>query len=155
MTKPWTCPLDSEKAKKILFEASRLRVPHFRRTTEGDKPPHNSNDKVRLLEEWAVDAARWRSFLEEARLWMDEASHMLTLRWTSLEGWEENLPEGKRRKDATKDDITHAKRLADPDLHSSLSNAKHLVSQLSAQIRRIEKDEERVSRLYTFITGAS
>jgi len=147
--------MDPSRAREILFEASRLRVPKFRHEPEGDKARHTQQEKVHLLECWAVDAARWRSFLEEARLWMDEAVHRLTLEWQALDNWEENLPEGKKAKDATKEVITEAKRKTNPDLFKGLSDGKHLVSQLSGQIRRIEKDEERVSRIYTFITGGA
>ncbi len=147
--------MEIERAREILFEASRLRVPKFRHQREGDLPPHSQQEKVHLLECYSVDAARWRSFLEEARLYVDEAVQRLSLDWRALEGWEENLPEGKKLKDATKEVITEAKRKTNDDLWRSLENGRHLVKQLSGQIRRIEKDEERVSRLYTFITGGA
>lgn len=146
--------MNSSKAKEILFEASRLRVPKFRQENEGDKLKHTTQEKVHLLECWAIDAARWRSHLEEARLWMDEASYRLGMDWKKLDGWEEFLPEGKRVKDAKRDEVLEAKRLVSPDLFDGLEKAKHLVKQLSDQIRRIEKDEDRVSRIYTFLTGA-
>lgn len=147
--------MDPDRAREILFEASRLRVPKLRQKAEGDLPPHTQHEKVHLLECFCVDAARWRSYLEEARLWMDEAAHRVSLDWQALEGWEEHLAEGKKPKEATKEVISEAKRKKDPDLWRSVHNSKKLVSQLSDQIRRIEKDEERVSRLYTFITGGA
>lgn len=140
-------------AKRILFEASRLRVPNIREAKAGDR--HSTQDsKVHMLEGHAVDAARWRSHLEEARLWMDEVVHRLNNEWIKVEGWEANLPVGKKPKDATKEGISEAKRKTRPDLFDALEEARYLSRQLSAQVRRIEKDEERVSRIYTFITGA-
>ena len=146
--------MEVSDAKRILFEASRLRVPKLRQEREGDQPPHTAQEKVHLLECYAVDAARWRSHLEEARLWMDEIEHRLKNEWVKIEGWEENLPDGKKPKDATKEVITDAKRKTRPDLFDALDEARYLGGQLRAQVRRVEKDEERVSRIYTFITGA-
>lgn len=140
--------------KRILFEASRLRVPKLRVRPEDGEPAHSAAEKVHLLECHAVDAARWRSHLEEARLWVDEVVHRLNNEWIKIEGWEANLPEGKKPKEATKEVIADAKRKTRPDLFDALDEARYLVGQLKAQVRRIEKDEERVSRIYTFITGA-
>jgi hypothetical protein len=143
-------------AKRILFEASRLRVPNIREAKAGEGVVRHTrqDEKIHLLETYAVDAARWRSHLEEARLWMDEVVHRLNNEWIKVEGWEANLPEGKKPKDATKEVIAEAKRKTRPDLFDALDEARHVSRQLSAQVRRIEKDEERVSRIYTFIVGA-
>lgn len=138
--------MDADRANEVLFAGARLRVPAFDQGA-------STTAKVGMLEDYAIDAARDRGELEEARLWMSEVLHTFTVEWAKLEGWEMNIPGSKRRKDATKDDITEAKRMARPDLWENISDIKHLVSQLSNQIRRIEKDEDRVSRIYTFLTG--
>lgn len=136
-----------EEAKTALFDAATLRVPSFEERT-------SAGIKISGLEDWGYEAAIKRGDLEEARLWVSEVLHRFTLDWTQLEGWDVNLPGGKRRKDATRDDITDAKRQANPELFVNISDMKHLLSALGDQIRRIEKDEERVSRQYTFITGS-
>lgn len=138
--------IDLNGAKERLFEASRVRVPVF----DQDESPGN---KIAKLEDFALKAARWRASLEEARLWLSEAHHELTVQWAMIEGWEVHAPGGKKRKDMTKDDITEAKRLTSPGLWRDISDTKHVIAQLSNQIRRLEKDEDRVSRIYTFITG--
>lgn len=138
--------MDAAEAKKVLFNAAELRVPYF------DKEEATSA-KIAKLEDFALDAANWRGDLESARLWMSDVLHTFTVEWSKLDGWEVSLPGGKRRKDATKDDITEAKRQVRPDLWGNISDLKHLIAQLSNQIRRIEKDEDRVSRVYTFLTG--
>lgn len=138
--------MTSDECKQALFDAARLRFPSFGQDD-------SVMSKVESLEDYAIQAAQHRATLEEARLYMSEAQHRLSKKWEAVVGWEALLPGGKRRKDATKDDIIEAKRLAEPDLHEALSDAKHLISQLSLTIRRLEKDEDRVSRIYTFLTG--
>lgn len=138
--------MNSEEAKERLFTAAKVKLPKF----DADESVGN---KIGKLEDFSITAARWRASLEEARLYIDAATHLLVVRWEKLDGWEMYLPGGKRRKDATQADISAAKRTADPDLFEGLSDGKHLVSQLSSQIRRLEKDEERASRVYTFLTG--
>lgn len=137
---------DKDQATRALFDAGSLRVPEL-------KDAGAVSAKVGKLEDYAIAAARTRGDLEEARLWMDQMLHGFTVKWAKMVGWESVLPGGKKRKDATKDDVTEAKRHSDPTLFENISDLKHLVSQLSAQIRRIEKDEDRVSRVYTFLTG--
>lgn len=138
--------MTNDEAKQVLINAAEFGVQPF---AEGA----TTMAKVSALEDYAMEAAGWRADLERARLWMAEVQHKLTVEWAKLEGWEVSLPGGKKRKDATKDDITEAKRQVRPDLWENISDIKHLISQLSLQIRRIEKDEDRISRVYTFLTG--
>lgn len=139
--------IDHDEAKRRLYAASTLRVPSF-------GPDEMPATKIGMLEDFAIQAAIARGDLEEARLWMSDVLHGFTVRWAKLDGWEMTMPGGKRRKDATRDDIAEAKRQIDPDLWENISDLKHLVAELSNQIRRLEKDEDRVSRVYSFIVGS-
>lgn len=135
-----------DEIKKLLFETARLRMPHIEE--------HGMlTTKIEALEDFSMEAARFRGALEEARLYIDAATHVLVMEWEQLEGWEAFLPGAKKRKEATKDDINSARRHVRPDLYVGISDGRHLVSQLSSQIRRLEKDEDRASRVYTFLTG--
>ena len=138
--------MTTDECKQALFDAARLRIPGFARDD-------STMSKVESLEDYAIDAARHRAALEEARLYMSEAEHRIAATWRDVVVQDILLPGGKKRKEATKDDITEAKRLADPETYEALSDAKYLISQLSLAIRRLEKDEDRVSRIYTFLTG--
>lgn len=134
-----------DEARTALFSAAELRMPFF---AERESP----GNKIEKLEDFSVEAARHRGALEEQRLYTDAAVHDLSVKWSKLTGWESHLP--RPRKNATKEDINEAKRVVDEDgLWDGIQEGRHLIGQLSAQIRRLEKDEDRASRIYTFITG--
>jgi hypothetical protein len=134
----------ADDCKKDVFEAAKLLLPRF------DEKP-GVMEKVSKLEDHALLSARWRGRLEEGRLYMEEVLHRFIVQWEKLEGWEVHLR--RRSKEMTKDDIIQAKRNTNPVLWENISDTKHLVAMLSAAIRRLEKDEERGSRVYTFLTG--
>jgi hypothetical protein len=49
------------------------------------------------------------------------------------------------------EEIRRAKREIRPDLHDAIREARFLIAQLSAQIRRFEHDDAAASRLYSIV----
>lgn len=133
-----------DEAREALFAAARLRAP---RLSECD----GQMAKVAALEDYLGETAISRGVLEEARLHMHEALALLMVDWDDIEGWEMIAGSSSRR---TQDDIRRAKKQCRPELYSSINSAKHLIARLSEQIRRLEKDDEVTSRLYTIVTGS-
>lgn len=140
-----------EDAREILHEAARLRMPRFigREGENGEKVRVSPQEKIGELEDFLLATARWRSFLEEARLYMKQATRDLQRQWDHLSGWEQNRREGERSVASVED----AKRITSPDLYDSIRSGEALVKDLSDQIRRLEHDDEVASRAYTFIVG--
>lgn len=134
------------------MDAARLRMPRFiGRERLGQRVNVGPSEKIAELEDFLLATARWRSFLEEARLYMKQATRDLQTKWAHMQGWEGNRRSGERSVASVED----AKRATDPDLYDSIEAGKALVEDLSSQIRRLEHDDEVASRAYTFITGGS
>lgn len=141
-----------DEARESLREAATLRMPRFLgRLGENNEPLRVSpSEKIAELEDFLLATARYRSFLEEARLYMKQATRDLQRKWDHLTGWEEHRREGEKSVASIED----AKRIKDPDLYDSIQSGEALVKDLSDQIRRLEHDDEVASRAYTFITGS-
>ena len=141
-----------EEAKECLHEAAELRMPRFvgRLGDNGQPMRVSPTEKISELEDFLLATARYRSFLEEARLYMKQATRDLQRQWDHLSGWEEHRREGEKSVASIED----AKRLLNPDLYDSIQSGEALVKDLSDQIRRLEHDDEVASRAYTFITGS-
>lgn len=133
-----------DEIRESLFNAAKLHMPAVFTIEEGQLA------KVAKLEEYLNLTACLRGELEEARLHTHEALAKLMAEWDDIEGWELHAPNNSRR---TQDDIRRAKKFCRPELYSGINSAKHLVARLSEQIRRLEKDDEVASRLYTMVTG--
>lgn len=106
--------------------------------------------KIAELEDFLLATARWRSHLEEARLYMRQATRDLQTRWAHMDGWEGN----RRPRERSVASVEDAKRVTDPGLYDSIQAGNALIEDLTSQIRRLEHDDEVASRAYTLITGA-
>lgn len=131
-----------EKVREVLYGSAQLRMPKF----NGDTMPRS---KIERLEEYLLATARWRSYLEEGRLYMQDALRQLRSDWDHLDGWETFRRKGEK----TQASVDDAKRQINPDLYDSIQEAEFLVKRCSEAIRRLEHDDEVASRAYTFITG--
>lgn len=133
-----------KEIERTLYSAAKLRMPKF------DKDDRwTSRAKIEALEEYLLSTARWRSFLEEARLHAEHGVRQLRREWDHLQGWEAFRRNGER----TQASIEDAKREMKPDLYDSIKSGEWLVKRLSEQIRRLEHDDDVASRVYTLITG--
>src|SRR5687768_8994661 len=146
--------MTKEDIENILHQAATLRMPRFRgeaaRDREtGDIRTFNGRQKIEELEDFLLGTARWRSFLEEARLHAFAEAKDLRRRWKHMSGWEDKRREGEK----TVASVEDAKRATDPQLHDDIEEWEWLIKRLSEQIRRLEHDDEVASRAYTFITG--
>lgn len=141
-----------EEAREALYDAAKLRMPRFlgRLGENGEPMRVGPSEKIAELEDFLLATASWRSVLEEARLYMRQATRDLQRKWDHLIGWEENRREGEKSVASIED----AKRITDPDLYDSIQAGEALVRDLSDQIRRLEHDDEVASRAYTLITGS-
>jgi hypothetical protein len=139
--------MDTSQMRTILYRAAKLRMPQF----AADDP---TRKRVTGLEDYLLQVALWRGELEEARLHCNDGLHALLVEWDDIpeSEWEDLIPEGRRRR-RTQEDVRRAKKLVKPALHDSIREARHLISQLSDQIRRLEKDDATASRTYTLVSG--
>lgn len=119
-----------------------LRVPVFDRGT----PPRT---KIEALEEYTLLSAHVQGDLTEERLeWMsrlvplqDQWDHMPQEEW------------GHLRRTRTETAVTHAKRVARPDLYDEIQEIQWMIKRLTEEIDRMDKDASKVSRAYTMLTG--
>ena len=145
--------MTDDEARNVLYEAAKLRMPRFlgRRDEFQNAIQVTPREKIAELEDFLLATARWRSFLEEARLYMKQAHRDLQRKWDHMTGWEPHRRKGEKSVASVED----AKRAKDPDLYDSIQTADALVRDLSDQIRRLEHDDEVASRAYTLVTGGS
>lgn len=133
-----------EEIKAVLYEAAKLRMPRFSKDDNW-----TSRGKIEALEDYLMATARWRGFLEEARLHAEYGVKELRSEWDHLTGWEALRRNGER----TQASVEDAKRQMRPELYDSIKSGEWLVKRLSEQIRRLEHDDDVASRVYTLITG--
>lgn len=131
-----------EEARQKLNAALPLRTPLL-------DPHAPGRAKVEALEDYMATASFHRGELEEALVWVYDAGAVLRHEWEQIEGYEVALPRGDRTQAA----VNEAKRTIDPGTWQGIQEAKHLVDRIGGQIRKLEKDDATVSRLYTLITG--
>lgn len=134
-----------DEIKHVLYESAKLKMPRF---TGGDT--WTSRAKIEALEDYLLATARWRGFLEEARLHAEYGLKELRSEWDHLSGWEVFRRNGER----TQASVEDAKRQLQPGLYDSIKSGEWLVKRLSEQIRRLEHDDDVASRVYTLITGS-
>lgn len=132
-----------DEARQVVYAAARLRLPRL-------KDLGGTQARVAALEDYLVETAIHRGELEEARLHLQDALGELLEQWDMIEGWQQLTPALSKR---TQDDIRRAKRTCRPDLHEGIRVAKNVIARLCEQIRRLEKDDDAASRLYTMVTG--
>lgn len=137
--------MNLEQIKETLYSAAKLRMPKFSKDDNW-----TSRAKIEALEEYLLLTARWRSFLEEARLHAEHGVRELRREWDHMQGWEVFRRNGER----TQASIEDAKRETKPDLYDSIQSGEWIVKRLSEQIRRLEHDDDVASRVYTLITGS-
>ena len=141
-----------DEVREVLYDAAKLRMPRFigKLGDNGEAIRVGPSEKIAELEDFLLATARFRSLLEEGRLYIRQATRDLQRKWDHLAGWEEHRREGEKSVASIED----AKRITDPDLYDSIQTGEALVRDLSDQIRRLEHDDEVASRAYTLITGS-
>jgi hypothetical protein len=144
--------MELEEIEKTLYRVAKLRMPNFK--MDPDDPmavPAVPHEKIEGLESYLLDAAVGRGDAHEARLFAYGAHRTLREEWDHLEGWE--IQFGAKAATATQPQVKEAKRQLRPDLFDAIEKADWLVRRLTEQVKRLEKDEEVASRVYTLITG--
>ena len=134
--------------KRILLQATEVRIPKF-------DPNTQAGIKVTGLENYIALTAYTRSDLERSLYWIWEAEKALRDRWDAVEGYEHIARSLRTGKDVTQENIKEAKRQIDPETYGALRDCLHIKEHLGRQIRRLEKDFEAASRMYTLMTGGS
>lgn len=147
-----------EEVEEVVHLCSKIEWPrelrHGKPATEDEESrPLRPAEKVDCLEDFMLLCAEARNRCENGRIVIAEALRTLREQWDGIEGWESFLPGGKRRKEATRDDIDEAKSEINGDLLPSIRKAEFLLRRLDQQISRFAKNEETVSRLYTIATS--
>lgn len=140
-----------DQCRAVLAKVARAKMPNLRERPE-DLPTGTPFTawKIEQLESYLLETAELRQDATLAKLIVQEALDVLQGEWDSIEGWEVELPSEGRRSQA---DVVEAKRRVRPDLYSSIQTAKRLIDRLSEQVRRLEKDDNVTSRIYTLMTG--
>lgn len=127
-----------------FVNAQQLRVPLM----HPDSGPRATMALSEQLASYMLLSAWYAGALHEERL-----GHYVSLRdaqnrWDHLEGWE-MYRQGKT--DASREE---AKKLMDPELYDEIQARKWMISRLSEEIERLNRDGEKaVSRTYTILTG--
>lgn len=137
--------MNPKEAKALLFEVAKLRVPSLREDGRWIAP----RDQVERLEGHMLDASLARGQAEEAALYMQAAVKDLEDDWDAIEGWQTAMGSG----DKTQKAVTAAKRTLRPDLYDGIREGKWLADKLRVQIKRLERDEEACSRVYSMLSG--
>lgn len=152
-----------EKCRQILYRVARLRIPNVRQELPPEEfeevygglgagaSPVGPAGKIIRLEGFMVDSAIARGDAEEAALYMQAAVKALEDEWDAIEGWETLLP--PKASERTEKAVVRAKRQLKPDLYDGIREGKWLADKLKTQARRLERDEETCSRVYTMATG--
>lgn len=135
-----------QEVRQVLYRAAQLRFPSGK-DEEGRKLA--PRERVESLEDHYVECAMSRQALEEAALWMQDGVKGLEDKWDAIEGWQTVMGAGEKTQKA----IVAAKRTIDPETYKGIREGKWLVDKLHRQAKRLERDEEAVSRLYTMQTG--
>jgi hypothetical protein len=133
--------LTPDDVRTLCFNAAKLKMPTFDST-------YSPGAKIEKIEDYLLNTAAMRSELEEARLYMHEATFKLKQQYKDMTGWEVHM--GKMQ---TEEAVKRAKRIADTPLCQGIDEGEELIKRLSDQIRRLEHDDEVASRAYTLITG--
>lgn len=113
---------------------------------EGTAPSH----KIEQLESYLLLSAFTQGQLTEERVdWLsslvplkDQWDHMPEHLWAEL------------RRTRTETAVTHAKRIAMPDVYDKIQDHEWMIKRLTEEIDRMEREASKVSRAYTMITGS-
>jgi hypothetical protein len=139
-----TRQMEPQQVREVLYGAAQLTFPS-RKDEEGRvRPPR---ERIELLEDHYVECATARQGLEEAALWMQDAVKRLEDQWDAIEGWQTAMGAGEKTQKA----IVAAKRTLKPDLYDGIREGKWLADKCRTQVKRLERDEDAVSRLYTML----
>lgn len=146
-----TEPSGLDECRQVLAYVARRRLPNLQQRP-ADLPDGVplSGWKIEQLESYLMETAILRQQAHLAKLIVQEALDVLQREWDGIEGWEVELPSSGKR---TQEDVVQAKRRVKPDLYGSIQTAKRLIDRLSDQIKRLEKDDNVSSRIYTLISG--
>lgn len=131
-----------DEFRETLERIAKVKIP-------GIKGMSSSAEKIEQLEFYLLQTAELRQEAGYAKLLVQQAVDRLEWEWEELEGWEVYLLDGKR----TGPSVREAKRRMRPDLFTSIREGKRLSERLGDQIKRLERDDQVVSRTYTFLTG--
>lgn len=146
-----------EEVEAVVHACSKIDWPRKLRLgspngSSGNKPL-TPQERIECLEDFMLLCAEARNRCENGRIVIAEGLRTVRDEWEAIEGWESFLPGGKRRKDATRDDIIEARCQIKPELWPSIQKGEFLLRRLDQQISRFAKNEETISRLYTFATS--
>lgn len=128
-----------------LNDASQLRIPKF-------DPEESPGLKIAALEDYMLKVSYHRGDLEQAIGWVLEAKHDARRMLDDVQGWEVHVPRGSQR---TQEQVLDAKRKIAPQAFNILRDADYFLKRLERQVRRLEHDNDAVSRAYTLITGSA
>lgn len=158
--------MELQEIEATLYRVAKVKLPS--RIRVGDPPdpvdvasgnvpedaynPLQPKAKIDLLESYLLQTAEARQEATEARLFIQASLKDLRRRWRTLEGWEQHL-NGTPLHKATGPQIERARAKVDPDLADSIESGEWLDKRLDEQIKRLQHDDDVVSRAYTFITG--
>lgn len=134
------------EARANLFRiAQDVRVPELK--AEGRWK--SASEQIELLQDHMVSCSLARAVLEEGWLFVTEGVKSLEDRWDGIEGWQMAVTQNKPAQKA----IVEAKRKLEPDVYRGIRDGKWLADKLRVQIKRLERDEEACSRIYSMLSG--
>jgi hypothetical protein len=73
-----------KEVRELLYRAAKVMCPRF----VGREETPTARQKIEEMEDHLFLIARWRCSLEEARLWMHDATRKLEDEWEDIEGWQ-------------------------------------------------------------------
>lgn len=140
MTPP---PLDPGSTSP-LDHCANLRMPTFEEGT-------SANQRVAVMEEYLYRTAVIEGEVHELRLGAQRSVEADERVWDLMRGWEANLRHPS--KSPTVADVNAAKTAMDPTLGLRLRQGRWTISRCNEALERLERETNRISRVYRFITG--
>lgn len=127
---------------EAMRTAVALRFPVF------DREQTSARERLEMVEDHVLACGYWHGELLEERLELRAESRQREHEWDHLEGWE------TYRRNKTEAAVDDAKRQLRPDLYDALQADKATLKDLGEQIDRLDREHDKVSRLYSIMTGA-
>lgn len=130
--------MNLDEIRTAVTTSEMLRVPTFLDGQRG-----RATEKLGKLEDFVLASAQMRDELVIAWRYCNALVRRFEEQTMDLP-----IPTGRSAEERER-----AKRDANPELWGALRDARALLSEILAQMKRLDKDYDAVSRAYTIITG--
>lgn len=127
------------KMPEVLQRSLVMRAPRY----DKDK---GRRERIDELEAYLLESAFMQGELTETRVDFEQTLWPLEEVWANLTGWEH------LRRTRTETAVTAAKRMVDPETYNAMEDIKWIITKLTQEIDRMERDSSKVSRAFSMET---